>query len=94
MGHSSLSNTLKYLHVQKLVIDQVINPLDKLETDEFIRGFLLHILPQGFFKVRYHGIFANTRRRKNIVKAKELIHFSFLLYTTNLNEITGKKEFR
>jgi len=31
MGHSVLSNTLKYLHVQKLVIDQVINPLDKLE---------------------------------------------------------------
>jgi site-specific recombinase XerD len=31
MGHSDLSNTLKYLHVQKLVIDQLINPLDKLE---------------------------------------------------------------
>jgi integrase/recombinase XerD len=31
MGHSALSNTLKYLHVQKLVIDQLINPLDKLE---------------------------------------------------------------
>ncbi len=31
MGHSVLSNTLKYLHVQKLVIDQVVNPLDKLE---------------------------------------------------------------
>jgi site-specific recombinase XerD len=31
MGHSDLSNTLKYLHVQKLAIDQVINPLDILE---------------------------------------------------------------
>lgn len=31
MGHSDLSNTLKYLHVQKLAIDQLINPLDKLE---------------------------------------------------------------
>ena len=45
----------------------------KLETDEFIRRFLLHVLPQGFFKVRYYGIFANTRRRGNIVKAKELL---------------------
>ncbi len=35
--------------------------------------FLLHILPEGFFKVRYYGIFANTCRRKNIVKAKELL---------------------
>lgn len=30
MGHSGLSNTLKYLHVQKLAIDQVTNPLDNL----------------------------------------------------------------
>lgn len=30
MGHADLSNTLKYLHVQQLGIDQVINPLDKL----------------------------------------------------------------
>jgi len=31
MGHSWLGNTLKYLHVQKLAIDQVKNPLDELE---------------------------------------------------------------
>jgi len=36
MGHSVLSNTLKYLHVQKLVIDQVVNPLDKLEGLEVL----------------------------------------------------------
>ncbi len=34
MGHSNLSNTLKYLHVQKLSIDQVVNPLDELEGVE------------------------------------------------------------
>ncbi len=31
MGHASLRNTLKYLHVQKLSFDQVVNPLDNLE---------------------------------------------------------------
>lgn len=31
MGHSDLSNTLKYLHVQQLAIEQVVNPLDNLE---------------------------------------------------------------
>lgn len=31
MGHAWLGNTLKYLHVQKLAIDQVKNPLDNLE---------------------------------------------------------------
>lgn len=45
----------------------------KLETDEFIRRFLLHVLPQGFCKVRYYGIFANTRRRENIKKSKVLL---------------------
>jgi len=45
----------------------------KLETDEFIRRFFLHILPQGFFKVRYYGIFANTCRRENIKKSKAIL---------------------
>lgn len=34
MGHSDLTNTLKYLHVQQLAVDQVINPLDHLENME------------------------------------------------------------
>ena len=32
MGHSNLQNTLKYLHVQQLGIDQVINPLENLDN--------------------------------------------------------------
>ena len=34
MGHSDLSNTLKYLHVQQLSIEQVVNPLDNLKDVE------------------------------------------------------------
>jgi hypothetical protein len=45
----------------------------KLETDEFIRRFLLHVLPKGFFKVRYYGIFSNRYRKENIEKAKQLL---------------------
>lgn len=41
-----------------------------LEIDEFIRRFLLHILPKGFFKVRYYGIFSNRYRKVNIANAK------------------------
>jgi integrase/recombinase XerD len=36
MGHSDLSNTLKYLHVQQLAIEQVVNPLDNLENMEVL----------------------------------------------------------
>lgn len=45
----------------------------KLNIDEFIRRFLLHILPKGFFKVRYYGIFSNRYRKENIETAKKHI---------------------
>lgn len=32
----------------------------KLEALEFINRFMLHVLPCGFYKIRYYGIFANT----------------------------------
>ncbi len=44
-----------------------------LDIDEFIRRFLLHILPKGFFKVRYYGIFSSRYRKENIRLAKELL---------------------
>ncbi len=42
----------------------------RLDINEFIRRFLLHVLPKGFFKVRYYGIFANVHRKVNIATAK------------------------
>lgn len=45
----------------------------KLKVHEFIHRFLLHLLPQGFFKVRYYGIFANVHRKVNIEKAREYL---------------------
>jgi hypothetical protein len=45
----------------------------RLELDEFIRRFLLHVLPKGFLKVRYYGIFANTHRKESVAKAKALL---------------------
>jgi hypothetical protein len=45
----------------------------KLEVDEFIRRFLLHLLPKGFFKVRYYGIFSSRYRKENIETARELL---------------------
>lgn len=45
----------------------------KLDVDGFIQRFLLHVLPQGFFKVRYYGIFANVNRKENIALANKLL---------------------
>jgi hypothetical protein len=45
----------------------------KLDIDEFIRRFLLHILPKGFFKVRYYGIFASRYRSEAITRSRQLL---------------------
>ena len=37
-----------------------------LATDEFIRRFLLHVLPKGFHRIRHYGLLANTGRAENI----------------------------
>jgi hypothetical protein len=45
----------------------------KLDIDEFIRRFFLHVLPKSFFKVRYYGILSSRYRKQNIETAKQLI---------------------
>jgi hypothetical protein len=37
-----------------------------LQIDEFIRRFLMHVLPYGFYKIRYYGFLCNRNRRENI----------------------------
>ena len=44
-----------------------------LATDEFIRRFLLHILPKGFHRIRHYGLFANTGRAAHIARLRELL---------------------
>lgn len=51
-------------HRQKLMI---------LEASEFIRRFLLHVLPKGFHRIRHTGLFANGGRSDNLARARELL---------------------
>src|SRR6059036_2737827 len=44
-----------------------------LTTGEFIRRFLIHVLPQGFHRIRHHGLFASGTRADNIARARELL---------------------
>jgi hypothetical protein len=37
-----------------------------LATDEFIRRFLIHVLPKGFHRIRHYGLLANGTRAANI----------------------------
>ena len=44
-----------------------------LATDEFIRRFLIHVLPKGFHRIRHYGLLASTNRAANIAHARELL---------------------
>ncbi len=44
-----------------------------LPTHEFIRRFLMHVLPRGFHRIRHYGLFANGGRADNIARARELL---------------------
>jgi hypothetical protein len=45
-----------------------------LGADEFMRRFLLHVLPGGFHRIRHYGLFANAQRRAHLARARELLH--------------------
>jgi hypothetical protein len=44
-----------------------------LGADEFMRRFLLHVLPSGFHRIRHYGLIANAERRDNLARARELL---------------------
>ncbi|AGW95537.1 IS91 family transposase [Ralstonia pickettii] len=45
-----------------------------LDVGEFMRRFLLHVLPGGFHRIRHYGLLANPVRRANLIKARELLN--------------------
>jgi hypothetical protein len=47
-----------------------------LDADEFMRRFLLHVLPSGFHRIRHFGLISNTGRRENLARARELLNIS------------------
>jgi hypothetical protein len=47
-----------------------------LATDEFIRRFLLHVLPRGFHRIRHYGLLASSARKASLARARELLAVS------------------
>ena len=47
-----------------------------LEVAEFIRRFLLHVLPKGFHRIRYYGLLASGARVESIARARQLLAVS------------------
>lgn len=45
-----------------------------LKAEEFIRRFLLHVLPDGFMRIRHFGFLANRYKKENIKQCRELLN--------------------
>ncbi len=44
-----------------------------LATDEFIRRFVLYVLPRGFHRIRHYGLLAGSARKASLARARELL---------------------
>ncbi len=44
-----------------------------LTAGEFIRRFLIHVLPSGFHRIRHYGLFANGGRAENLARARQML---------------------
>ena len=67
-----------------------------LQAKEFIRRFLLHVLPYGFVRIRHFGFLANRYKKENIEKCREMIGYPEQLpetteknYQQRMLELTG-----
>ena len=44
-----------------------------LDAGEFIRRFLVHVLPEGFQRIRYYGFLGNRYRKQKLARCRELL---------------------
>lgn len=49
------------------------NKIMTLDTFEFVRRFLLHVLPDRFVKIRYYGLLGSRNRKVNLTRCRELL---------------------
>lgn len=61
-----------------------------LEASEFIRRFLMHILPDRFVKIRHYGILGNRKKRLNLVKSRYLLGYYYKVKKSNEKKVIGK----
>jgi len=45
-----------------------------VSVQEFMRRFLLHVIPKGFVKIRFYGLLSNRNKKEMLIKCRELLH--------------------
>lgn len=57
-----------------------------LSADEFLRRFLMHVLPRGFQRIRHYGLLANRHRVENLARCRELLALPELVAQPNRDD--------
>jgi hypothetical protein len=63
-----------------------------LSADEFIRRFLLHVLPDGFQRIRYYGFLGNRYRREKLEQCRRLLGMPTPADQTNTSDYRDRYE--
>lgn len=63
-----------------------------LSADEFMRRFLLHVLPGGFHRIRHFGLIANNGRKERLALARELLNVPIPSTVTELKTLEAGDE--
>jgi Putative transposase/Transposase zinc-binding domain len=69
-------------------------------ADEFLRRFLLHVLPDGFQRIRYYGLLGNRYRAENLARCRELLAVPVPIpqpepdYRERCRQLTGQDRLR
>ena len=59
-----------------------------ISADEFIRRFLLHVLPRGFHRIRHYGLLASSARKTSLARARQLLNVAPPPHTDPIDEPT------
>ena len=63
-----------------------------LEIDEFIRRFLIHVLPKGQHRIRHYGFLSNGNRTANIALIRQLLGVKATDHSRNSDDPTGNSD--
>ena len=63
-----------------------------LKPSEFIRRFLIHVLPKGFHRIRHYGLFSNAVRDSNLTRARDLLHMDQTQQESHLDKAQDKAQ--
>jgi site-specific recombinase XerD len=71
LGHGHITTTTRYFQLTQHT--QMGVTIMTLEADEFLRRFLLHVVPRGFMRIRRFGLLANRTRRSTLIRCRALL---------------------